>query len=75
MHLGGIVFWNDNRQLFSYPDAGRGWTALRSGARFTPCRGRSDCVVRRIVMDPVFTIFVTGLPWKLWSSGIGPVKM
>ena len=75
MHLGGIVFWGGGRRPSSYPGAGRGWTALRSGAPFMPCRGRSDCVVLRIVMDRVFTIFVTGLPWKLWSSGIGPVKM
>ena len=40
-----------------------------------PCRGRSDCVALRIVMGRVCTIFVTDLPWKPWSSGIGPVKM
>jgi hypothetical protein len=75
MHPGGIVFWGDSQQPSSYPAAERGWTAPRSGARFTPCHGRLVCVGRRIVMDRVFTIFVTGLPWKLWSSGIGPVKM
>jgi hypothetical protein len=71
----GIGFWGSGRRTFSYPAAGRSWTAPRSGARFIPCRGRLACVGQRIVMARVFTIFVTGLPWKLWSSGIGPVKM
>ena len=35
-------FLGAGRQPFSYPGAGRGWTALRSAARLTPCRGRSD---------------------------------
>jgi hypothetical protein len=54
-------------RLVVKPGAGRGWTAQRSDARSTSCRGR-------LVMDRACTIFVIGLPWKLWSGGIGPVK-
>jgi hypothetical protein len=74
MRLAGIAFWGDDRRPFSYLGAGRDWTAPRSGARFTACRGRLDCVALRIVMDRVFTIFAIGLPWKLWSNGIGLAK-
>jgi hypothetical protein len=31
-------------------------------------------MVLLIVMARVFTIFVIDSPWKLWSSGIDPVK-
>jgi hypothetical protein len=73
MRHGVIASWDDGQLTFSYLGAGRGWTAPRSGARSTPYHGRLDCVVLRIAMDRVFTIFGTGLPWKPWSSGIGLV--
>ena len=37
-------------------------------------RARSDCVALLIAMARVCTIFVTDLPLRPWSSGIGPVK-
>ena len=38
MRRGGIACWGNNRQPFLYLGAGRGWTAPRSGVRFTPYR-------------------------------------
>ena len=35
MRRGGIVFWHDGRRPSSYLAVGLGWTAPRSGARFT----------------------------------------
>jgi hypothetical protein len=60
-----IVSCDGGRLPFSYLGAARGWMAPRSGARFMSYRDRLDCVVLRIAMDRVFTIFGTGLPWIL----------
>jgi hypothetical protein len=75
MRRGGIIVSLSGRQHSSYLDGELGWMALKSGARFTSCRARLGCAAFLIVMGHVSTIFVIDLPWKLWSSGIGPVKM
>ncbi|HEX4228637.1 MAG TPA: hypothetical protein VHZ07_08195 [Bryobacteraceae bacterium] len=61
------------RRPSSYLGVALGWMALRSGARFTHCRGRSGCAALLIVMGHGFTIFAIDLLLRLWSSGIGPV--
>ena len=67
-----IVSCNGGRLPFSYLGAARGWTAPRSGARFMFYRGRLDCVVLRIAMDRVFTIFglVGELPLPFALDGL-----
>jgi hypothetical protein len=57
MRHGVITSWDHGRLTFSHLGAGRGWTAPRSGAHFICYHGRLNCVVLRIAMDRVFTIF------------------